>query len=169
MSGDITEQQENGRIDSLAEAILQTVPPIYRRIVKNNEMADGTVLCYPKVGVLLVLWRYGPLPLSTVAQRLSYSKQNLTTLTDQLEAAGLVKRVPDDQDRRVTNLEITEAGSTYLMEGKARMKQTLIEELEQLDEADIEALHASFETVRAIFIKTVEARRKAPRASVHTR
>lgn len=154
-------EERHDQKSSLADAILQTVPPIYRRIVMNNEKLDGTNLCYPKIGVLLTLSKNGPLPLSVIAQRLSYSKQNLTTLTDQLEDAGLVRRVISSTDRRVTNLDLTEAGTRYLMDGKERMRQALIEDLDHLDQADIEALHASFETIKEIYLRIAEARRKA--------
>jgi len=154
-------EERREKVGTLADSILETVPPLYRRIARNNESLDGTNLCYPKIGVLLVLKKNGSMPLSAMAQRLSYSKQNLTTLTDQLEAAGLVRRIPDTVDRRVTNLELTPAGLAYLREGRERMRRSLIEDLEPLDDTDIEALHQSFETVLGIFLRAAEERRKA--------
>jgi DNA-binding MarR family transcriptional regulator len=130
-------------------------------MVRNNEMLDGTNLAYPKIGVLIALKKNGSMSLSAIAQRLSYSKQNLTTLTGHLEAAGMVRRVPDPKDRRVTNLEITPEGLGYLKEGRERMRQSLIDELESLDDADIEALHAAFETVLETYLRNAEARKGA--------
>jgi DNA-binding MarR family transcriptional regulator len=154
-------EKRRDQIGQLAEAILQTVPPLYRRLVRTNETAECYMLGYPKISILIVLKKNGTMSLSAIAQNLSYSKQNLTTLTDQLEAAGYVKRVQDSEDRRVTNLEITPAGLAHLNEGRERMRKALIEDLDHLSDEDIETLHDSFEKVLVIFIKTSEARRNA--------
>ena len=94
------------QIGDLAVAMLQTVPMMYRRIVWKSEVLEGTRGGYPKIGILVTLERKGPLPLSVIAELNNYSRQNLTTLTDNLETDGLVRRVPDAQDRRIINLEI---------------------------------------------------------------
>ena len=125
------EQSERyDQIGDLAVAILRTVPLLYRRVIRKDEKLQGTSCCYPKTGILVSLMRRGPLPLSTIAKLHSYSRQNLTTLTDRLEADGLVRRVPDANDRRVINLEITDAGRKHIHERGERLKQELVKELE---------------------------------------
>jgi DNA-binding MarR family transcriptional regulator len=52
----------------------------------------------------------GRLSLSEVGRRLIRSAANVTTLVDRLEADGLVRRVGDPADRRVTLAEITQPG-----------------------------------------------------------
>jgi DNA-binding MarR family transcriptional regulator len=71
--------------------------------------ADG--LSIAKFGVLRELRSVGePLPLGQLAERLACVKSNITQLVDRLEADGLVRRVPDLEDRRSTRAEITEEG-----------------------------------------------------------
>lgn len=71
--------------------------------------ADG--LSIAKFGVLKELGTAGePLPLGQLAERLACVKSNITQLVDRLEADGLVRRVPDREDRRSTLAEITEEG-----------------------------------------------------------
>ncbi len=68
-------------------------------------------LSIAKFGVLRVLGAEGePLPLGQLAERLACVKSNITQLVDRLEADGLVRRVPDLEDRRSTRAEITEEG-----------------------------------------------------------
>src|SRR5579863_5812528 len=64
-----------------------------------------------QASVLLVLKGTGqPLPLSRLARYLVQEAQSVTSLVDRLEARGLVRRVPDQRDRRVIHVELTPAG-----------------------------------------------------------
>ncbi len=72
---------------------------------------DAIGLSIAKFGVLKELQEVNePLPLGQLADRLACVKSNITQLVDRLEADGLVRRVPDEQDRRSTRAVITEAG-----------------------------------------------------------
>ena len=53
---------------------------------------------------LLVLWQDGPATMSEVARRADVSRTAMTTLTDRLEKRGLLRRIPDERDRRCTLL-----------------------------------------------------------------
>ena len=147
------------QIGDLAGAMMKTVPTLCRRVLRKDEKTDGTNLTYPKIGILMTLVREGPLPLSVIADRHSYSRQNLTTLTDQLESDGLVIRSSDAKDRRVTNLELTDAGINYVAEKRRLTKERLVRELENMDDAEIEALHRSFETIERIYLKIAESQK----------
>jgi len=64
-----------------------------------------------QASVLLVLKGTGhPLPLSKLARYLVQEAQSVTSLVDRLEQRGLVRRVPDQRDRRVIHVELTEHG-----------------------------------------------------------
>jgi DNA-binding MarR family transcriptional regulator len=68
-------------------------------------------LSLAKFGVLSKLVAAGePLPLSTLAERSSCVRSNITQLVDRLEAEKLVVRAPDPRDRRSIRAELTEAG-----------------------------------------------------------
>ena len=72
---------------------------------------DLNGLSIAKFGVLRELAQGGePMPLGQLAERLACVKSNITQLVDRLEAEGLVRRVPDAEDRRSTRAEITEEG-----------------------------------------------------------
>ncbi len=76
-------------------------------------------LSIAKLGVLRVLVQAGePLPLGQVAERLACVKSNVTQLIDRLEADGLVRRVPDHDDRRSLRAAITPEGQRRYELGK---------------------------------------------------
>jgi len=144
--------ERNEQIGRLAVSMLRTVPVLYRRVIRKNERQDPE-LAYPKIGVLATLKNHGPMPISVLARFNSYSKQNLTTMADRLEEDGLVRRVPDEGDRRVINLQITDAGIEYIKINGKRMKESLVQDLQGMDDSDIEELKNSFETIERVFVK----------------
>jgi DNA-binding MarR family transcriptional regulator len=68
-------------------------------------------LSLPKLGVLSKLVDAGEaLPLSTLAERCSCVRSNITQLVDRLEADKLVVRADDPRDRRSIRAELTPEG-----------------------------------------------------------
>lgn len=57
--------------------------------------------------ILYVLWQEGPQPIAVLAKRVSLGKSTLTSALDRLEAAGEVRRVRSDEDRRSITVELT--------------------------------------------------------------
>jgi DNA-binding MarR family transcriptional regulator len=60
--------------------------------------------------VLLVHSKDGALPLSKIGERLQVHATSVTNVIDRLEAAGLVRRVPNPRDGRGTLAVITDEG-----------------------------------------------------------
>jgi DNA-binding MarR family transcriptional regulator len=60
--------------------------------------------------MLLLFSRRGGLPLGKVGERLQVHRTSVTNIVDKLEADGLVRRVPHEEDRRATLAEITDEG-----------------------------------------------------------
>ncbi|WP_448521299.1 MarR family winged helix-turn-helix transcriptional regulator, partial [Pseudothermotoga sp.] len=59
---------------------------------------------------LFYLIKYGPCKMKELADALSMTKANVTHLIDTLEKKGFVKRTPDESDRRVIQLCVTQHG-----------------------------------------------------------
>jgi DNA-binding MarR family transcriptional regulator len=93
-------------------------------------------LSVAKLGVLRQLSQ-GPLPLGALAQRQSCVRSNITQLVDRMETEGLVRRLHDPDDRRVTLAELTDAGRTRLVAGLA--SQTAAERYLMRDMTEAEA------------------------------
>jgi DNA-binding MarR family transcriptional regulator len=98
-------------------------------------------LSLAKVGALHHLANApGPLPLGQLADRLCCVRSNVTQLVDRLEADGLVRRVPDPQDRRSVLAVITEAGRERFDAARAAKEQAQAGMLGTLDAAERETL-----------------------------
>ncbi len=58
--------------------------------------------------IMFVLWREDRLSIHELARQTSLGKSTLTSMLDRLEQSGFVRRVPSQEDHRVTFVERTE-------------------------------------------------------------
>ena len=86
-----------------------------------------------------------PLALGQLAERIACVKSNVTQLVDRLEADGLVRRVPDPEDRRSVRASITDQGLSRFEAGEAALldaENRLTAELSAADQQHLSALLA---------------------------
>ncbi len=82
----------------------------------------------------------GPLRMAAIAERLSVVPRTVTDLVDGVEAAGLVARRPDPQDRRSTFVGLTAGGRLLLDQLAVARRESAEQVLGRLDPADRAAL-----------------------------
>jgi DNA-binding MarR family transcriptional regulator len=74
--------------------------------VRENQQISATHFF-----VLSTLAQRGTLKMAELTALLDMAKGNLTYHIDRLEIAGLVRRMPSPEDRRITYLQLTQAGN----------------------------------------------------------
>lgn len=113
-----------------------------REIQTRLEAAlDDIGLSPAKAGVLKALAKSGePLPLSELAACNKCVRSNVTQLVDRLEADGLVRRIADPEDRRVTRAELTTEGRKAYLEALRIVTSQERELLRALGDQESEAL-----------------------------
>jgi DNA-binding MarR family transcriptional regulator len=81
-------------------------------MARLNDLLRPLGLTFPRYEALMLLsfTRTGALPLGKIGERLQVHRTSVTNIVDKLEADGLVRRVPHENDRRATLAEITDAG-----------------------------------------------------------
>ena len=109
------------------------------RLAERNTIGD---LTYSQFAVLEALYHLGPMTAGEVSQKILKSGSNLTTVIDNLERDGLVRRERDANDRRVIHLHLTEAGSSKLAEVFPNHVSALLEEFSVLSASEQETLGA---------------------------
>jgi MarR family 2-MHQ and catechol resistance regulon transcriptional repressor len=77
------------------------------RLAGRNSISD---LTYSQFAVLEALYHLGHLTQGEVSSKILKSTSNITTVLDNLERDGLVRRERDAKDRRVIHVHLTEAG-----------------------------------------------------------
>ncbi|MEM8812766.1 MAG: MarR family transcriptional regulator [Pseudomonadota bacterium] len=93
--------------DSPADAICAFVPPFLRYLREGTAKVG---LSPARFQLLQALSQEQPCSMVDLAERLSVTKRNVTTLVDGLENEGLAKRSPHPTDRRSKLVELTDIG-----------------------------------------------------------
>lgn len=83
---------------------------LYFALDQAYERASREVGVSPQQAQVLCAAGYSSPALGELAETLHCDKTNVTGLVDRVEKLGLVSRVPDTQDRRVTRVTLTEDG-----------------------------------------------------------
>ena len=88
--------------------------------------------------------------MSELANTLMMTKPQLTHLVDSLVSQGIVERRPDEKDRRVINLALTDKGRILLEEAKLKVKENTKNRLATLTSEELDQMSTALETLRNI-------------------
>jgi len=95
-----------------------------------------------RFGVLEALLHLGPLCQRELAGKVLKSAGNMTTVVDNLERRGLVKRCREDDDRRFVTVHLTESGERLIREVFPRVAEVLVDAFSALSASDQDQLAA---------------------------
>jgi MarR family 2-MHQ and catechol resistance regulon transcriptional repressor len=107
------------------------------RLGERGTMQDLTP---SQFAVLETLYHLGSLTQGEVSAKLLKSVSNITTVIDNLERDGLVRRERDPQDRRVIHIHLTEAGKDKLAGLFPAHLAALVDEFDVLSASEQETL-----------------------------
>jgi MarR family 2-MHQ and catechol resistance regulon transcriptional repressor len=107
------------------------------RLAERHTIGD---LTYSQFAVLETLYHLGPLTQGEVSQKILKSVSNMTTVIDNLERAGLVRRERDAKDRRVIHVHLTKTGKAKLDTVLPGHVSALVEEFSILSAKEQEVL-----------------------------
>jgi MarR family 2-MHQ and catechol resistance regulon transcriptional repressor len=107
------------------------------RIAGRNTIGD---LTFSQFAVLEALYHLGSMTAGEVSQKVLKSGSNLTTVIDNLERDGLVRRERDVSDRRVIYIHLTEEGTSKMEAVLPGHVAALVEEFNLLSASEQETL-----------------------------
>jgi DNA-binding MarR family transcriptional regulator len=121
----------------LADRLHSSAIHLLRRLRRED---DASGLPAPQLSALSVIVFGGPITLGALADAEQVRPPTITRLVDKLEAAGLVDRVPDPGDRRISRVAATPKGVKLLHDGRRRRVASLANSLRELPEKERAAL-----------------------------
>ncbi|MFN3432114.1 MAG: MarR family winged helix-turn-helix transcriptional regulator [Candidatus Sericytochromatia bacterium] len=113
---------------------LDAIMRITRRLA--GELADETGMTLHQLMALGMLAERGRCTMSELKSVLEVTTGAVTGLVDRLERQGLVVRAPSDEDRRVTYLSLTEAGSAAIGDAWLAYERRLTDWLARVPDAE---------------------------------
>ncbi len=106
-------RQERLALDTFIR-LNRAVEAVASRVVAYAPLPDA--LTMPQFGVLEALLHLGPMCQAELGRKLLRSKGNVSLVVDNLASRGLVRRQPSAEDRRQTEVSLTEEGRRLISE-----------------------------------------------------
>ena len=134
-------------IDNVAQNMFHTLPLIKKRLLHMDlvQREHGTPLSH--VQVLAMLNDVGTMSVSEISRRLGIAKPNITPLVDRLYEAGYVDRQHDENDRRVVNIVLLEAGKEKLAAIRATISRQIQLQVDGLSVSEFRELNESLSSI----------------------
>lgn len=125
-----------------------TFREIRKKLIKTTLAdipADITPLHFEIMGLLN---EEGTMHAAEIGNRLLIAKAQMTQLIDKLVATGIVSKETDSNDRRTTNITLTESGKNLLEEQFSNLLNSMEETMAVLSDEELEQLSVSLSTIR---------------------
>ena len=134
-------------IDTVAQNMFHILPLIKKRLLHMDlvQREHGTPLSH--VQVLAMLNDVGTMSVSEISRRLGIAKPNITPLVDRLYESGYVDRQHDENDRRVVNIVLMEAGKDKLNAIRATISRQIQMQVDGLSVSEFRELNESLGSV----------------------
>ena len=108
-----------------------------QRIVRQQAMGG---LNLAEGSCLAIIDHHGPMPLSDVASRENLSAPTVTKIVVRMERQGLIERLADPADRRVSLVAVSEQGAALLEQLRSSRTAYLHRKLRELSDEDLHRL-----------------------------
>ena len=134
------------------DVVIKQIVGAIRRLIRavsidSVKMSRQFSLTAPQSGVLRALSRSGPMSSASLSRELCVTPSNITGIIDRLEKKGLVRRARKEGDRRVSLIELTEAGEQLSRSLPDPIESRLISGLSELPPKEVKKLDQALEQV----------------------
>lgn len=139
----------NEKMNEMADNILM-LPVFFQKVVSSKERNNKAPIYYQ---VICMLEQEGDLPISVIGDRLFISRPNMTWNINKLVADGMVKRIADKKDRRVTKISVTPEGKEFLEKSRNQVNNYIEMNLSPLSDKEFEELYQCTKTIKKVLLK----------------
>lgn len=133
----MTSRRSEERANALADKLHSTAIHLLRQLRKED---DASGLSAPRLSALSVVVFGGPLTLGQLAAAEQVKPPTMTRIVTGLEKDGLVQRLDDSHDRRLTRTKATPKGRKVLAAGRTRRVERLATAVRRLGATELAEL-----------------------------
>lgn len=133
----MTSRKPDARAEALADQLHSSAIHLLRQLRKED---DASGLSAPRLSALSVVVFGGPLTLGRLAAAEQVRPPTMTRIVTGLEKDGLVQRIGDARDRRLTRIQATPKGKKVLAAGRARRVEKLAAAVRRLRGSELAEL-----------------------------
>ena len=142
------------KMDKLIDNLLAYIPLLNLEIMNPKELKDQLPRDY---SIILASKYYENQPISVLADKLSISRSHMTAHIDQLVKAGLLKKVPDENDRRFIRVVVTPEGKNVRAECRKAFEEHTKQKLSILTSEELDEFDKSMQTIRNVVSKLIKS------------
>jgi DNA-binding MarR family transcriptional regulator len=143
----VTSRKPDARAEALADQLHSSAIHLLRQLRKED---DASGLSAPRLSALSVAVFGGPLTLGQLAAAEQVRPPTMTRIVTGLEKDGLVQRIGDARDRRLTRIQATAKGQTVLAAGRARRVEKLAAAVRSLGVSELAELTRGVQLLKQI-------------------
>lgn len=143
----MTSRRPEARAETLADQLHSSAIHLLRQLRKED---DASGLSAPRLSALSVVVFGGPLTLGQLAAAEQVKPPTMTRIVTGLEKDGLVQRIGDANDRRLTRIQATPKGRKVLASGRARRVERLAAAVRQLGGTEVAELSRGVQLLNEI-------------------
>ena len=140
----------NNKLEDIIQNFVVIGPLFKKKLVARSCKFSPNPFNHSHFQIMNVLNEDGMMPISEVGKKLFISTPNMTKLLNKLIDEEMVERIPDKNDRRIINIDLTEKGRSYLDEQFKKMQSSLKERLSTLSDDKIDKLYDSLENLKDV-------------------
>lgn len=104
---------------------------------KGRQILSAYTITPPQFVALQWLLELGDMTIGDLSNKMYLAFSTTTDLIDRMEKSDLVKRVRDEQDRRVVRIHLLEEGARIIEEVIDKRQQYLEDVLQQFDQVEV--------------------------------
>jgi len=134
-------------IDRILENMFNIMLVIHKKILRMDLELETDNLNRLHMAVMGLL-NTSNMTMTELAKALMMTKPQLTHLVERLVILGLVKRLPDETDRRVIHLTLTNNGRVKFKGLRKKLKENIKQKLVSLTPEELGQLAATLEALR---------------------
>ena len=143
----MTPRRPESRAEALADQLHSAAIHLLRLLRKED---DASGLSAPRLSALSVVVFGGALTLGQLAAAEQVKPPTMTRIVTGLEKEGLVKRIGDPRDRRLTRIQATIKGQKVLTAGRARRVEKLAAAVTDLRQSELAELTRGVQLLQGI-------------------
>lgn len=134
---------ERGRTTALTVEESTRLRLAILRVARMIRQRATSTVTPSQLTVLMTVEGHGPLTLGEIAQRERMQPPSASRIVSALENGGLVVRHTDPTDRRVSLIDVSRAGRSFVAEHREWGRSWIAGRVEQLDPADAAHIRAA--------------------------
>lgn len=142
------------KIKRLISEAMNFAPQFRKSFANNQFVSDAGLKISPhQFFCLTIIYKYGQLSMSGLAEHLGVSNQQITRIVDYLVQNNFVERFTDPQNRRLVQAKISESGKEMLFKFEEEKRFKMMQALDVLTEKDIDECIFHVQAIKAVLSK----------------